>query len=1427
DTYTNITGTSYNDDTLLPGVMYTYTVTASNENGESEVSSSAVVKGFAFISPTGSNSTANGDNGTEGNPWATLTYALQQIGGGNTFVLMDGTYGPYLDIPSTYAGTAQWRTVLTAQHQWQAVVNATGTSNGVQVNNSGSLLSMYTTVSGLEVYGGSSYGIKVAGTDTIIENNWTHHNAVGIRTSTGSGVIIRNNLVENNPYGIYRYSDSITENGLSIYGNIVRHSSSQGILLARCDYSLIYNNLAYDNTYTGINFSGNTGNQAVDNTIVKFGNETYCNQGIFSYASSAMGTARNEGNIHKQVTDTGIPDIITAWDAITSCDIDDYRDEAPELFNLGEHAPWTVSILPQAGQYGSAAMDIQVAYVMASQADIDGGIIVTGPNDYSEVAEKISQTTSSDGFTTTVTYRIPAPEGTWSSADAGTYTVWTQSPSSSDKHAGTFGITPEGADYTQTLPAHDMAGINKWVINWGDGSAETVLTTGNPPSPTHTYADGPSAYTITITPYAYTTYPWGTYTYGVNVQDVSPTLSVTGNIDVNEGSTYTLTLGSINDPGQDTVSQYIIEWGDGTLGYYPANTTSAEHVYLSGPGNYTIAVAVTDEDGTHVDVADKEITVLNVAPTVSNINYSSTPIDEDTTLTGTLTAATEHPGNAIVTYRIVEGEGYGPNHGQAVVYSDGSFVYTPDPNYNDINGSDSFTFVANDGTADSNTATVTITVDSINDAPTADDQSVGVDRKTTSTNSSVVIDLTATDVENDTINYTVPTESTEGGTINFNTTTKVATYTPPTDFEGEDSFTYTVSDNGGSNTVTVTITVSDAPVISDVGADAQVAAPTSYDCTVTFDDEETETCAVTWWVHDMPADVQEPQFSVNESADAAATVATFFAAGEYTLAVQVTDAYGRQSAVEYKTVTITAEYHAEVWADETLLALDGSTTLGASLLDQFGTPVDGVSVTWSLDRNFGTITNSTYTAPASGTATVVATGSIAYNNTTYTEEVSITVNVSAGEDITATEGSVISLQALPHPAQTGIAYSWVVKNASGDTVASGAEPTDTPFTFTPNDSGQYIAYLTVTDGGLWTASDTLVVTVAEAVPTASITLTSGSSAAEGSNVTVSLNYTNTVGVSDGTPVWTINWGDGTVDDNVTTSTASHSYQVTSPDDAREYFAISATVSNNHGEYAAGTLEVQVNNLDPAVPQDLIAIATDVAVNVSWDSADNANSYKLYRQDGDSITTILTSATSYSDSAVQTGKSYIYWVVGIDSNEHEGQSSNVAVAGLPIEGGPSITISDNIRSIVGGYASSLTPISESLLSSFRLTLLACNNYGSQVMNLIDQWAIDWGDGGDVQVLTGAAVAANNQIGHVYAQGNGNYHIVATATVDGREYTSNDIELNVKPNTPTSLTAVPDESNSILLSWTDNSNVEDGFSILMTDNYTTYMENYYFS
>jgi VCBS repeat-containing protein len=58
-----------------------------------------------------------------------------------------------------------------------------------------------------------------------------------------------------------------------------------------------------------------------------------------------------------------------------------------------------------------------------------------------------------------------------------------------------------------------------------------------------------------------------------------------------------------------------------------------------------------------------------------------------------------------------------PAHGVLIFNANGSFTYTPHPNYH---GPDSFTYKVNDGALDSNVATVTITINAVQDPPVAE-----------------------------------------------------------------------------------------------------------------------------------------------------------------------------------------------------------------------------------------------------------------------------------------------------------------------------------------------------------------------------------------------------------------------------------------------------------------------------------------------------------------------------------------------------------------------------------------------------------------------------------------------------------------------------------------------------------------------------------
>jgi hypothetical protein len=135
-----------------------------------------------------------------------------------------------------------------------------------------------------------------------------------------------------------------------------------------------------------------------------------------------------------------------------------------------------------------------------------------------------------------------------------------------------------------------------------------------------------------------------------------------------------------------------------------------------GVGSHQITATYAG-DGTHGATTATYTQVVSAEsgpPTAADDDYNAT---EDTDLvvpagTGLLANDTGAPGYPL---SVVAASVTDPAHGDVLVSSDGSFTYTPDTDYA---GDDTFSYKANDGSADSNAATVTIHVAAVNDNPT-------------------------------------------------------------------------------------------------------------------------------------------------------------------------------------------------------------------------------------------------------------------------------------------------------------------------------------------------------------------------------------------------------------------------------------------------------------------------------------------------------------------------------------------------------------------------------------------------------------------------------------------------------------------------------------------------------------------------------------
>jgi VCBS repeat-containing protein len=149
----------------------------------------------------------------------------------------------------------------------------------------------------------------------------------------------------------------------------------------------------------------------------------------------------------------------------------------------------------------------------------------------------------------------------------------------------------------------------------------------------------------------------------------------------------------------------------------------------------------------------------------------------------------------------------GPSHGMVTLNADGSYIYTPNPDYN---GQDTFTYTVTDEDGDTATGAVNLLITPENDAPVAPDFFISGDRETKITGQ-----LPATDVDGDTLTYTI-LQAPNNGIVNVYAGGTFE-YTGEKFFWGTDTFTYTV-DDGNGGVVTATATVEVLPNIPLFGA---------------------------------------------------------------------------------------------------------------------------------------------------------------------------------------------------------------------------------------------------------------------------------------------------------------------------------------------------------------------------------------------------------------------------------------------------------------------------------------------------------------------------------------------------------------------------------------------------------------------------------
>ena len=270
-----------------------------------------------------------------------------------------------------------------------------------------------------------------------------------------------------------------------------------------------------------------------------------------------------------------------------------------------------------------------------------------------------------------------------------------------------------------------------------------------------------------------------------------------------DGDNLTATAGTFST-GQ---SGSIVIQSDGSYAYTPAGnfngTDTASYTVsdsaLTDTGTLTITVAAVNDVPVAVDDSVSSGVTEGIA-----FNSVTSLIANDSDADGDTLAATAGT--------FPTGQG-----GSVVIATDGSYAYT---SAIDFSGIDTVEYTVDDGNGGTATGALTITVSAAdNNAPVAVDDTVSSGATEDAVFNSVMsLIANDTDADNDALAATAGTFATDQGGSIVITTNGAYTYTPGPDFNGADTVSYTVVDDGGlSDTGTLTITVgavNDAPVLT-------------------------------------------------------------------------------------------------------------------------------------------------------------------------------------------------------------------------------------------------------------------------------------------------------------------------------------------------------------------------------------------------------------------------------------------------------------------------------------------------------------------------------------------------------------------------------------------------------------------------------------
>ncbi len=342
-------------------------------------------------------------------------------------------------------------------------------------------------------------------------------------------------------------------------------------------------------------------------------------------------------------------------------------------------------------------------------------------------------------------------------------------------HGGTVTIASDGKSLTYR-PAANYFGEERFTYTIRNGQATDVGAVTVQVQPLN---DAPTA--------ANDTFTVGTGTSG-NFLDVLANDSITPDKD----ETLRVTAFGATSQG-------------GTVTTAPNGTHLLYQPKAGFSGTETFTYTISDRTGTGGLTATGTVTMtVESGPTPTAVGDTATVAEDGNQITIDV-LKNDTPGEAGRALS-VSGVGTTDKGGTVVIGTNGANVaYKPAANFN---GTEKFTYTVKEAGGRTATATVTVTVSSVNDLPTAANDTYDVLKGSTAKTLTVLANDSIAPDTGETLTITAVTQGSQGGTIEIAADKGSVTYRPAAGFKGDETFTYTISDgNGGTATATVTMRV--------------------------------------------------------------------------------------------------------------------------------------------------------------------------------------------------------------------------------------------------------------------------------------------------------------------------------------------------------------------------------------------------------------------------------------------------------------------------------------------------------------------------------------------------------------------------------------------------------------------------------------------